>query len=99
MCEINEAVEKILLYKANLMKGSLGYNRHIREVLIEHGIISKETGEEEVKILVKVFKMGGIDSMVFDVGAVLALAGQDHLHNWTMKANRAHILRKKFVEE
>ena len=99
MSEVNEAVERILLCKANLMKGSPGYEKHIKKVPTEHDIISSETDKEELKVLTKVFKMGGIDAMVYDVGSALALAGHDHVPNWTIQANRAHILRKKFLEE
>ena len=55
--------------------------------------------EAHVEDAVKVFKMGGVDGMVYDVGSALALGRRDDVDNWTMQANRAHILRKKFLEE
>jgi hypothetical protein len=100
MSEVNEAVERIVLHKANLMKGSRGYDRHIKEVLTEHGVISSETDKEKVKVFVRVFKMGGIDAMVFDVGAALDFRKQKAgVYDWTFQANRAHILRKSFLGE
>ncbi len=98
MSEINEAVEKILLHKANLIENSDGHKKHAKSVLKEHGIISSETSREEVKVLVKVFKMGAVDAMVYDVGSALALGRRDDVENWTLQANRAHIIRKKFLE-
>ena len=71
MCGVNEAVETIIIYKANLMKNSSGFEEHIRNVLKEHAIISSETSEETVGIFVKVFKMGGVDAMIFDVAGAL----------------------------
>ena len=93
MCGVNEEVETIIIHKANLIKNSDGNKKHAKSVLTEHGIISSETSEEEVAVLVKVFKMGAVDAMTFDV------AGALDFPNWKTFEKRREILRKKFLEE
>lgn len=99
MCGVNEAVKTILIYKANLIKNKDGLEQHIRSILTEHNIISSESSEGTVNNLVKVFKMGIIDGMVYDVGSALALAGKDNVENWTSRDKRRDIIREKFLEE
>ena len=100
MCGVNEAVEKIVLHKGNLIKRSHKYKSYIESVLREHGIISSETSKEEVRVLVKVFKMGAVDAMIYDVGAALDFTAQrGTVNDWTSFKKREKILRKKFLEE
>ena len=93
MCEVNDAVEKIVIHKGNLIKGAGDFTEYIKSVLAEHGIVSSETSEDEMKVLVKVFKMGAVDAMIFDVAGALGLPA------WKAKNKRRNILRKKFLEE
>lgn len=100
MCGVNEAVEKIVLHKGNLIKRSKQYKDYIESVLREHDIISTKTSREEVKVLVKVFKMGAVDAMIYDVGSALDFTKKKlSVDDWTSFKKRKKILRKKFLEE
>jgi len=100
MCGVNDAVETIVIYKGNRIKCSQKYEEYIKRVLKEHNIISSKTGEEEVKVLVRVFKMGAVDAMTYDVGAALDFTKKKHsVDDWTSFEKRREILRKKFLEE
>ncbi len=61
----NDAVDIIVKHKANnMIKGSEGYEDHIKTVLkIRHIKASKEAAEA--------FKMGAVDAMIYDVAPTL----------------------------
>ena len=100
MCAVNEAVETIIIYKGNRIKNNDRYEKYIKSVLKEHNIIDSETSEETVEVFVKVFKMGAVDAMTYDVGAALDFIKQrDCVDRWTSRKKRKEILRKKFLEE
>jgi hypothetical protein len=64
MSEEDKSVETIIKDKANKINNKKEYENHIKNVLKDHHIeISKEA--------VKVFKMGAVDAMIYDVGAAL----------------------------
>lgn len=88
--EIDEAVERIVGHKAKLMRNKKGYEKYIKDVLKEHGI---RDSKETVKAFVKVFKMGAVDAMIFDVGAALNFAV------WKKPDKRKEMLRKIFLKK
>ena len=98
MCEVNEAVKRITIRRGNHIKNSEGYGEYIESVLKEHNIVNSETGEETVEVFVRVFKMGAVDAMTYDVGSALALGNKDDVEDWTSKEKRREILREKFLE-
>ena len=90
---MNEAVEAIVLYKGNLIKGADDYTEYIVSVLTDHRVVFSETSQEEVGVLVRVFTMGAVDAMIFDV------AGTLNLPDRTMRNRRRAILNKRFLGE
>ena len=89
MNEINEAFEKIIEHKAKLMRNKTGYEKYIKDVLKEHGM---RESKETVKAFVKVFKMGAVDAMIYDIAAA------SNLRNWTSQEKRKEMLRKIFAK-
>ena len=99
MSELNEAVKTIIEHKADRIKRNGGYESYVEAVLREHHIIASEAGEETVKVLVKVFRMGAIDGMMYDIGSALAFRTQDDVENWTSRTKRQAMLGEIFIEE
>jgi hypothetical protein len=95
---VNEAVKTIIKHKANKMMKREAFETYIRDVLEEHDIISNETSSEGAKIFVKVFKMGAVDGMMYDVGSALALGRRDNVENWTSLEKRQEMLMEFFCE-
>jgi hypothetical protein len=93
MCDLNDAVEKIVLHKGNLIKNNTAFSKYIKSVLNEHGIISDKTKKNDAEVLIRVFKMGAVDGMTYDMGAALDIP------EWKRQNKRREILRKKFLEE
>ena len=104
MSKVNDAVDTIIRHKANKMKGSSGLTKHIKSILKEYGIISSEDNKETVNNFIKVFKMGAVDAMIYDVGAALDFTKQkkkrfvddDDVDDWTHHQNRKKMIRKIF---
>lgn len=105
MSKENDAVETIIKYKANKMKRSKTYANYIKSILNEHKIISRETSEETVGVFVKVFKMGAVDAMIYDIGAALdftkkkkkrSVDDDDDVDDWTSQPKRKEMLNKIF---
>ena len=87
---VNESVETIINHKANLMKNCRIYKEYITIVLKEHDIIASEE-------TVKVFIMGAVDGMIYDIGAALDFTKQKHsVDDWTSYKKRKEMLRKFF---
>ncbi|HUU15877.1 MAG TPA: hypothetical protein VMW72_01905 [Sedimentisphaerales bacterium] len=88
---INEAFEKIVGHKAKLIKKSTGYEKYIKDVLKKRGIRDSEE-------IVKVFKMGAVDGMIYDIGAALDFTKQKHsVDDWTSYKKRKEMLMKLFA--
>ena len=87
---VNESVETIMKHKANLMKNSRKYKEYITNILKEHGIIASEEK-------VKVFIMGAVDGMIYDIGAALDFTKQKHsVDDWTSYKKRKEMHRNFF---
>ena len=99
MCGVNEAVKRIIIRRGNRIRNSEGYAEYIESVLREHNIINSNISEETVEVFIRVFKMGAVDAMTYDVGAALALGTKDDVENWASKEKRREILRSEFLEE
>lgn len=94
MSDLDDVVEKIIMHKANKMKKGLApgekYNEYITNVFEEHGIIASEE-------TVKVFVMGAVDAMIYDVGSALGFTRRTRLvDDWTSWRKRKEMLRKIF---
>lgn len=83
MKEIIEAFEKIIEHKAKLMCNNTKYEEYIKEVLKKQGI--RRSNE-----IVKVFKMGAVDGMIFDIGAA------SNFTRWKRYNRRKEMLLKIF---
>jgi len=97
----NDAVETIILYNANKIKGSKLYAIYIKSDLKEHGIISSKDSKETVNDFVEVFKMGAVDAMIYDVGSACALGfakNTPEVDDWTSRKKRQEMLKKIFPE-
>ena len=90
--KVNDAVETIVVHKANKMIKSKGYEDHIQNVLRDHHI-------EVTKEAMKIFKMGGVDAMIYDVGSALGfIKNTPELNDWTSWDKRREMLKKIFPE-
>ena len=88
---VNESVKIIVKHKANLMKNSPKYKDYIRDILKEHGI----TASDET---MRVFIMGAVDGMIYDIGAALDFTKQkDSVDDWTSYKKRKEILKEIFL--
>ncbi len=67
--DINESVEKIFLYKGNLIKNNKRFRQHVRSVLNEQGI-------KDTRDTVKAFVMGAVDGMIYDIACSLGFTKQ-----------------------
>jgi len=98
MSKVNEAVEAIVMYKANRMIHSQKLTQHIERFLRERGINLKDNPPE-------VFKICAVDAMIYDVGAALdftkkknkdKFAQDEDVDDWTSFEKRTEMLRKIF---
>lgn len=94
MCGVNEAVETVIRKKAERIKGGLvpdsKYNNHIKKVLKQ---LDTNASEEQVRI----FIVGAVDAMIYDVGSALAFTQQrDCVDDWTFHEKRQEMLGKIF---
>ena len=79
----NEAVEKILLYKAKLIKNKKAYREYATEVLSEH----------KIKDPVEAFAMGAVDAMLYDMACSLDFTKQKgSVYDWS-----SHRMRRKII--
>lgn len=92
MSELNDAVEIIIMHKAEKMKRSKKYNNYIKNVLTDHHIgVTKETMD--------MFVMGGVDAMIYDVGQTLGFVRNTTIvDDWTSRIKRREMLKKIFPE-
>jgi hypothetical protein len=86
---INEAFEKIIEHKAKLIRNNPGYEKYIKDVLKKHGI---RDSKETVKAFVKVFKMGAVDAMIYDIAAA------SNLTRWKSQEKRMRMLMNLFAK-
>ena len=108
MSTIDDAFERIIKHKANLIKNGNRYENYIKSVLNKKGILKKhgiKDSEKMVKVLVKVFKMGAVDGMIYDIAAALDFTKQkrrsklkDSVADWTSFKKREEILLELFCE-
>ncbi len=86
MSNLNDAVEAIVMHKADKMKNSKEYENYIKSVLNDHHIEA-----------VEVFKMGAVDAMIYDVGSALGFTRQtSSVDDWTSRRKRKEMLKKIF---
>ncbi len=87
--DINESVEKILLYKGRLIKNNKKYRqRHIKRILNDQGINDNDD-------TVKAFVMGAVDGMIYDIACSLDFTKQKgRKKNWASWKMRKEILNK-----
>jgi hypothetical protein len=87
--DINNSVENILLHKANLIKGSVALKeRHIKNLFKEYRIDYNENN-------VRIFLMGAVDAMVYDMGCALDFTKQKgNINDWTSYEMRKIIINK-----
>lgn len=86
MSKEDEAVETIIMYKAERIRKSEEHTKHIKEFLGECGINFKD-------IPVDVFKICAVDAMIFDVGAAL------NISVWKSLNKRKEMLGKIFPKK
>ena len=86
MSEVDEAIETIIMDKAERIIDSGGHTKHIKEFLGECSINFED-------ISVDVFKICAVDAMIFDVGAALDFAEFKH------PRKRREMLRKIFLKK
>ncbi len=63
---INEALEKLFLYKGTLIKDKKAFRKYIKEILAKH----------KVKDPIEAFVMGVVDGMVYDIACSLNFTKQ-----------------------
>jgi hypothetical protein len=86
----NDAVETIVMYKAEKMKKSRAYKIHIKNVLKDYYV-------EATKEDMETFIMGGVDAMIFDVGSALGFTrNTSKIDGWTSWKKRREMLKKIF---
>ncbi|MHC4169592.1 MAG: hypothetical protein ACYSWQ_21820 [Planctomycetota bacterium] len=102
MSDLNDAVRAIVEHKVNLIICSKKYEKYIEEVLRKKDVLKKHgiaDSEETMKALVKAFRMGAADAMIYDIGAALDFTKQKRsVHDWTSYRNRQDILTRFFCE-
>ena len=96
MSDLNKAVEKIIMYKANKMKTGLKpntkFNKHIKAVLGKDGT---KVSDEQVQN----FIVGAVDAMIYDVGQELGYDKKKSMvDDWASFKKRQEILKKIFPD-
>ena len=86
MSEVDEAIETIIMDKAERIIDGGGHTRHIKEFLGECSINFED-------IPVDVFKICAVDAMIYDVGAALDLSV------WKKPDERKRMLKKIFPKK
>ena len=86
--DINESIEKIFLYKGNLIKNSKRYRQYVKGVLNDQGI-------NDTRDTVEAFVMGAVDGMIYDIACSLDFTKQKGgVNDWSSHRKRKEILNK-----
>jgi hypothetical protein len=83
--EINEAVKQIIFHKADLMRNSNDYSKHLDELF----------KELEIKDIKEAAKLGAIDAMIYDIACSLDFTKRKHkINDWSSYKERKAILKE-----
>ncbi len=87
--DVNESIEKVLLYKGRLIKDNRRYRQqHIKRILNDQGIKNNDD-------TVKAFVMGAVDGMIYDIACSLDFTKQKgRINDWSSYRKRKEILNK-----
>jgi len=94
MSDLDDAVEKIIMHKAEKMKTGLKpgsrFNKHIKKVL-------KQPNSTACEEQVENFVIGAVDALIYDVGQALGFTKPTiKVADWTSHEKRQDMLKKIF---